>query len=83
MQPQEAGQQLPPAFAASTGWQAMVVFGVVTVVLGLIISLHPSGSLNVVAVRIGRPSCLSRLPTGPGMAGALSAYLLTWLNLEL
>ena len=53
MQPEEPGSQLPPAFAASTGWQAMVFVGVVTVILGLIISLHPSGSLNVIAVLIG------------------------------
>jgi uncharacterized membrane protein HdeD (DUF308 family) len=53
MQPEESGPQLPPAFAASTGWQAMVFVGIVTVILGLIISLHPSGSLNVIAVLIG------------------------------
>src|SRR5271165_5489151 len=53
MQPEEPGPQLPPAFAASTGWQAMVCVGIVTVILGLIISLHPSGSLNVIAVLIG------------------------------
>ena len=53
MQPEEPGPQLPPAFAASTGWQAMVFVGIVTVILGLVISLHPSGSLNVIAVLIG------------------------------
>ena len=31
----------------------MVFVGVVTVILGLIIALHPSGSLNVIAVLIG------------------------------
>ena len=46
-------RKLPPAFAASAGWPAMVFVGIVTVILGLIISLHPSGSLNVVAVLIG------------------------------
>jgi uncharacterized membrane protein HdeD (DUF308 family) len=53
MQPEEPGQQLPPGFSAATGWQAMVFVGVVTVILGLIIALHPSGSLNVIAVLIG------------------------------
>jgi uncharacterized membrane protein HdeD (DUF308 family) len=53
MQPEDPGPQLPPAFAASTGWQAMVFVGIVTVILGLIISLHPSGSLNVIAVLMG------------------------------
>jgi uncharacterized membrane protein HdeD (DUF308 family) len=53
MQPEEPGQQLPPGFSAAAGWQAMVFVGVVTVILGLIIALHPSGSVNVIAVLIG------------------------------
>ena len=53
MQPEEPGSQLPPGFSAATGWQAMVLAGVVTVILGLIVTLHPSGSLNVIAVLLG------------------------------
>jgi len=53
MQPDEPDSQLPQAFSSATGWQAFVVAGVVTVILGLIIALHPSGSLNVLAVLIG------------------------------
>ena len=53
MQPEEPGPQLPPGFSAATGWQAMVFVGVVTVLLGLIVALHPSGSLNVIAVLLG------------------------------
>jgi uncharacterized membrane protein HdeD (DUF308 family) len=53
VQPEEPGSQLPPGFSAATGWQAMVVAGVVTVILGLIVTLHPSGSLNVIAVLLG------------------------------
>src|SRR6516165_9978019 len=53
MQPEEPDSQLPPAFSAATGWQAFVFAGVVTVILGLIIALHPSGSLNVLAVLMG------------------------------
>ena len=53
MQPEESAPQLPPGFSAATGWQAMVFVGVVTAILGLIIALHPSGSLNVLAVLIG------------------------------
>ena len=53
MQPEEPGSQLPPGFSAATGWQAMVFVGVVTVILGLIVALHPSGSLNVIAVLLG------------------------------
>ena len=53
MQPEEPGSQLPPGVSAATGWQAMVFVGVVTVILGLIVALHPSGSLNVLAVLLG------------------------------
>jgi uncharacterized membrane protein HdeD (DUF308 family) len=34
-------------------WQAGLFLGVVTLVLGIIVALHPSGSLNVVAVLLG------------------------------
>jgi uncharacterized membrane protein HdeD (DUF308 family) len=53
MQPDEPGSQLPPGFSAATGWQAMVFVGVVAVILGLIVALHPGGSLNVIAVLLG------------------------------
>jgi hypothetical protein len=36
MQPEEPGSQLSPAFAASSGWQAMVFAGIATVILGLV-----------------------------------------------
>lgn len=53
MQPDEPGTALPPAFAAVTTWQATLVAGIVTLILGLIVAFHPSGSLNVLAVLIG------------------------------
>ena len=53
VQPEEPGPELPSGFSAATGWQAMVFAGVVTVILGLIVALHPSGSLNVLAVLLG------------------------------
>jgi len=34
-------------------WQATVVLGVLTLILGIIVSFHPTGSLNVVAVLLG------------------------------
>jgi uncharacterized membrane protein HdeD (DUF308 family) len=52
MQPEESGTALPPAFTAVT-WQATLVAGIVTLILGLIVSFHPSTSLNVIAVLIG------------------------------
>jgi uncharacterized membrane protein HdeD (DUF308 family) len=52
MEPEESGTALPPAFRAVT-WQATLVAGIVTLILGLIVSFHPSTSLNVIAVLIG------------------------------
>ena len=40
-------------------WQATVIIGVVTLILGLIVSFHPGGSLNVVAVLLGILAILS------------------------
>ena len=34
-------------------WLATVILGAVTLILGLIVSFHPGGSLNVVAVLLG------------------------------
>lgn len=42
----------PPLFMARS-WQATLILGVLTVILGLIVSFHPTGSLNVLAVLIG------------------------------
>ena len=53
MQPDETGTDLPPGFAAATGWQGTLTVGIITFVLGLIVTLRPSGSLNVIAVLIG------------------------------
>ena len=61
MQPEEPDSQLPPAFSAATGWQAFVFAGVVTVILGLIVALHPSESLNVLAVLLGMLLVISRI----------------------
>jgi len=53
MELDERGTDVPPALAAAGGWQATVVVGVITLILGLIVSFHPSGSLNVIAVLLG------------------------------
>jgi uncharacterized membrane protein HdeD (DUF308 family) len=53
MQPDESGTDLPPGLAVATGWQATLVVGIITFVLGLIVTLRPSGSLNVIAVLLG------------------------------
>ena len=42
----------PPGVMAGT-WQAALFLGVLTVILGIIVSFHPTGSLNVLAVLLG------------------------------
>jgi uncharacterized membrane protein HdeD (DUF308 family) len=37
----------------AVSWQATLVLGVLTLILGLIVSFHPTGSLNVIAVLLG------------------------------
>ena len=53
MQPDESGTDLPPGLAVATGWQMTLLLGIITFVLGLIVTLHPSSSLNVIAVLLG------------------------------
>ena len=40
-------------FAAAYAWQATLVLGVVTLVLGLIVTFYPSATINVIAVLFG------------------------------
>jgi uncharacterized membrane protein HdeD (DUF308 family) len=46
-------QETPLEVIAASAWQTTLFLGVVTVILGLIVSFHPSGSLNVIAVLLG------------------------------
>jgi uncharacterized membrane protein HdeD (DUF308 family) len=45
-------QPSPPSLLAGS-WQATVILGALTLILGLVVSFHPTGSLNVVAVLLG------------------------------
>ena len=45
----------------AASWEAMLILGVLTVILGVIVTLHPSGSLNVLAVLLGILLILSGL----------------------
>src|SRR5690348_15231106 len=49
---QDGTDRLPPGLARGS-WLAAVILGALTLILGLIVSLHPSGSVNVVAVLLG------------------------------
>jgi len=42
-----------PLPALATSWQATLVVGILTLIIGLVVSFHPTGSLNVVAVLLG------------------------------
>ncbi len=42
MRLEEPGLDSPPAVAAAGAWRMMVVFGVVTLILGLLVSFHPT-----------------------------------------
>ncbi len=42
----------PPGVLAGT-WQATLFLGALTLILGIIVSFHPTGSLNVLAVLLG------------------------------
>lgn len=54
MQPDEPEGPWPQSFATVGGsWQTVLIVGIVTLILGLIVAFHPSGSLNVIAVLIG------------------------------
>lgn len=46
-------QEYPAALALARTWQATLIIGVVTLVLGIVVTAHPSGSLNVIAVLVG------------------------------
>jgi len=46
-------QPSSPPWGTAGSWQAMLVLGTLTLILGIIVSFHPTGSLNVVAVLLG------------------------------
>jgi uncharacterized membrane protein HdeD (DUF308 family) len=46
-------ERTSPTLALAASWQATLILGALTVILGLVVSFHPTGSLNVVAVLLG------------------------------
>jgi len=46
-------EQYPAAVMAASGWQATLFIGVLTLILGIVVTARPSGSLNVIAVLLG------------------------------
>ena len=53
MQSGDYDPPLAPGLLMAQSWQATVALGAVTLILGCIVSFHPSGSLNVIAVLLG------------------------------
>jgi uncharacterized membrane protein HdeD (DUF308 family) len=53
------GQPAPAMLLAASGWVPTLIIGVITLVLGIIVTIHPSGSLNVIAVLLGVLAILS------------------------
>ncbi len=49
----EYDAQPSPSSLMAVSWQPTLFLGVVTLILGLIVSFHPTGSLNVIAVLFG------------------------------
>ena len=56
----DGAQPSPPGVLAGS-WQAALFLGAATLILGLIVALHPTGSLNVIAVLLGILMILSGL----------------------
>jgi uncharacterized membrane protein HdeD (DUF308 family) len=50
-----------PAGMLAASWQAALFLGVVTLILGLIVTFHPTTSLNVIAVLLGILAIISGL----------------------
>jgi uncharacterized membrane protein HdeD (DUF308 family) len=53
MEPEEPDSAWPAAVAVAGGWQATLLLGIITLVLGLIVTFFPSTAINVVAVLLG------------------------------
>ena len=53
MELEESTPGLPAVASAAGGWQVTLVLGIITLVLGLIVTFHPSGAVNVIAVLLG------------------------------
>jgi uncharacterized membrane protein HdeD (DUF308 family) len=42
-----------PTFNLAASWQVTLITGVLTLILGLVVTFHPTGSLNAIAVLLG------------------------------
>jgi len=61
MELEDPRREWPLDLASIGSWHTTLAVGVITVILGLIITFHPTTSLNVIAVLLGVPMILSGL----------------------
>ena len=61
MHDDEADQPPSTVLLMINSWQATLILGLVTIVLGVIVTAHPNGSLRVVAILIGIAAMISGL----------------------
>jgi uncharacterized membrane protein HdeD (DUF308 family) len=80
METEESGSRWPGPGVIGA-WQTMLVVGIVTLILGLIVSFHPSGSLNVIAVLIGVLVIVSGLFHLARMFGSAESHRV-WLGIS-
>jgi uncharacterized membrane protein HdeD (DUF308 family) len=81
MQRQEPEPARPSALEVIGGWQTMLVVGVATLILGLIVTFYPSGSLAVVAVLLGLLMIISGLFHLIRMFGSAESHRI-WLGIS-
>jgi uncharacterized membrane protein HdeD (DUF308 family) len=59
MDDDDTGQPPPTVLLMINSWQATLILGLVTLVLGVIVTAHPNGSLNVLSVLVGIAAIVS------------------------
>jgi uncharacterized membrane protein HdeD (DUF308 family) len=72
---------LPPGLLMAQSWQATIAVGAVTLILGIIVSFHPSGSLNVVAILLGVLMIISGIFHLARIFGRMEAHRV-WLGIS-
>ena len=61
MDDDDTGRPPPTVLLMINCWQATLILGLVTIVLGVIVTAHPNGSLRVIAILIGIAAIVSGL----------------------
>lgn len=78
---EDTGTRWPPAPGVIGSWQAVLVVGVVTLVLGLIVSFLPTHALNLIAVLLGVLMIVSGLFHLIAMFGSAESHRV-WMGIS-